>query len=75
MIYCNHPAWWDAAIIILLAQRFFPAAESYAPFDAAMLARYRIFSRMGAFGVDLDSPRGRPPSWPPRAPSWRGRGG
>jgi hypothetical protein len=23
-----------------------------------MLARYRIFSRMGAFGVDLDSPRG-----------------
>ncbi|GJD62776.1 hypothetical protein MPEAHAMD_2935 [Methylobacterium frigidaeris] len=58
VIYCNHPAWWDAALIILLAQRFFPAAESYAPFDAAMLARYRIFSRMGAFGVDLDSPRG-----------------
>lgn len=58
VVYCNHPAWWDAAVIILLAQRFFPAAESYAPFDAAMLARYRIFSRMGAFGVDLDSPRG-----------------
>ncbi len=58
VIYCNHPAWWDAAIIILLAQRFYPEAESYAPFDAAMLARYRIFSRMGAFGVDLDSPRG-----------------
>ncbi|TGD93439.1 lysophospholipid acyltransferase family protein [Methylobacterium nonmethylotrophicum] len=58
VIYCNHPAWWDAALIILLAQRFFPAAESYAPFDAAMLARYRIFARMGAFGVDLDSPRG-----------------
>jgi 1-acyl-sn-glycerol-3-phosphate acyltransferase len=58
VVYCNHPAWWDAALIILLAQRFFPAAESYAPFDAAMLARYRIFARMGAFGVDLDSPRG-----------------
>jgi 1-acyl-sn-glycerol-3-phosphate acyltransferase len=58
VIYCNHPAWWDAALIILLARRFFPAAESFAPFDAAMLARYRIFSRMGAFGVDLDSPRG-----------------
>ncbi|BAQ44731.1 glycerol acyltransferase [Methylobacterium aquaticum] len=58
VIYCNHPAWWDAAIIILLAQRFYPEAESYAPFDAAMLARYRIFSLMGAFGVDLDSPRG-----------------
>ncbi|KMO20623.1 glycerol acyltransferase [Methylobacterium platani JCM 14648] len=58
VVYSNHPAWWDAALIILLAQRFFPDDESYAPFDAAMLARYRIFARMGAFGVDLESPRG-----------------
>ncbi|WP_128560321.1 lysophospholipid acyltransferase family protein [Methylobacterium crusticola] len=58
VVYCNHPAWWDAAVIILLGHRFFPRAESYAPFDAAMLARYRIFARMGAFGVDLASPRG-----------------
>lgn len=58
IVYSNHPAWWDAAVYILAADRFFPAYESYAPIDAAMLKRYGIFSRIGAFGVDLESPRG-----------------
>lgn len=58
VVYCNHPAWWDAALIIVLAGRLYPERPSRAPFDAAMLARYRIFERIGAFGVDLDSPRG-----------------
>ncbi|SDA09421.1 1-acyl-sn-glycerol-3-phosphate acyltransferase [Methylobacterium sp. UNC378MF] len=58
VVYCNHPAWWDAALIIVLAGRLYPDRASRAPFDAAMLARYRIFERIGAFGVDLDSPRG-----------------
>lgn len=58
VIYCNHPAWWDAAVIILLARRLFPGRDHRAPFDAAMLAKYRIFERMGAFGVDLESARG-----------------
>ena len=58
VVYSNHPAWWDAAVIILLAGRLYPGRTSRAPFDAAMLARYRIFERIGAFGVDLDSPRG-----------------
>lgn len=58
VVYCNHPAWWDAAVIILLAARLAPARASYAPFDARMLERYGIFRRMGAFAVDLDTPRG-----------------
>lgn len=58
IIYSNHPAWWDAAVYILTADRFFPAYESYAPIDAAMLKQYGIFGRIGAFGVDLESPRG-----------------
>ncbi|MCJ2082547.1 lysophospholipid acyltransferase family protein [Methylobacterium sp. J-090] len=58
VVYCNHPAWWDAAVVILLAGRLFPARESHAPFDAKMLERYAIFSRIGAFPVDLDSARG-----------------
>jgi len=58
VIYCNHPAWWDAAVIIVLSGRLGPKRENRAPFDAAMLARYRVFERIGAFGVDLDSPRG-----------------
>jgi 1-acyl-sn-glycerol-3-phosphate acyltransferase len=58
IIYSNHPAWWDAAVYILAADRLFPAYESYAPFDAEMLKRYGVFGRIGAFGVDLTSTRG-----------------
>jgi len=58
VVYSNHPSWWDAAIYILLARRLFPAHQGYAPIDAAMLRRYRFFARIGAFPVDLDSPRG-----------------
>lgn len=58
IVYSNHPAWWDAAVYILAADRFFPAYESYAPIDAAMLKQYGVFGRIGAFGVDLESPRG-----------------
>jgi len=58
VVYCNHPAWWDAAVVILLAGRLFPKRASHAPFDARMLERYAIFGRIGAFPVDLDSARG-----------------
>lgn len=56
--YSNHPSWWDAALYALLGQRLFPGRASYAPMDAAMLARYGVLGRIGAFGVDLDSARG-----------------
>lgn len=58
VVYANHPAWWDAAVIILLADRLFPARASYAPFDARMLEKYGVFRRLGAFPVELDSARG-----------------
>src|SRR4051812_7710984 len=58
VIYSNHPAWWDAALYILAADRLFPDRESYAPIDAEMLQQYGVFGRIGAFGVDLNSARG-----------------
>jgi 1-acyl-sn-glycerol-3-phosphate acyltransferase len=58
IVYSNHPAWWDAAVYILAADRFLPSYDSYAPIDAAMLKQYGIFGRIGAFGVDLESRRG-----------------
>jgi 1-acyl-sn-glycerol-3-phosphate acyltransferase len=58
VIYSNHPAWWDAAIYVLAADRLFPDRESYAPIDAEMLQRYGVFGRIGAFGVDTHSARG-----------------
>jgi 1-acyl-sn-glycerol-3-phosphate acyltransferase len=58
VIYSNHPAWWDGAVIILLAARLFPGHRGFVPIDSAMLAKYRFFGRMGAFGVDPATPRG-----------------
>ena len=56
--YSNHPSWWDAALYSILGQRLFPERESYAPMDAAMLEKYAVFGRIGAFGVDLGTRRG-----------------
>lgn len=58
VVYLNHPSWWDAAVLILLAHRLFRRRVSYAPFDAKMLKRYGVFARIGAFAVDLESARG-----------------
>jgi len=58
VVYANHPSWWDAAAYVLLADTFFRDTRAFAPIDAAMLARYGVFGRMGAFGVDLHTPRG-----------------
>lgn len=58
VVYCNHPSWWDPIVIVLLAARLFPDREPRAPFDARMLAKYPIFKKLGAFGIDLDSRRG-----------------
>ena len=58
VLYTNHPSWWDAAIVVMAADRFLPAHASFAPFEQAALDRYGVFGRIGAFGVDIDSPRG-----------------
>jgi 1-acyl-sn-glycerol-3-phosphate acyltransferase len=57
VIYTNHASWWDPLACIAVAAEFFPARTSYAPIDAAMLERYRMFGRMGFFGVDRASRR------------------
>jgi 1-acyl-sn-glycerol-3-phosphate acyltransferase len=58
VVYSNHPGWWDGAVYILLAARLFPDHRGFVPIDAEMLEKYRFFGRIGAFGVDLASPRG-----------------
>lgn len=58
VVYSNHPAWWDGATYVLAATTFLPRHESYAPIDAGMMAKYGFFGRIGAYGVDLDSPAG-----------------
>ena len=58
VVYCNHPSWWDAALIPVLIARLFPGRTGFAPIDAAMIARYGFMTRIGAFGVAQNAPRG-----------------
>ena len=57
-IYLNHAAWWDPLVCLVLAREFFPSRSSFAPIDAAMLERYRIFKRLGFFGIEKGTTRG-----------------
>lgn len=51
IVYLNHPSWWDP-LLCVVASELFPGRTHYAPIDAAMLAKYKIFARLGFFGVD-----------------------
>jgi 1-acyl-sn-glycerol-3-phosphate acyltransferase len=51
IVYLNHASWWDPLICLLLAKKYWPVRQHFAPIDAAGLERYPILSRMGFFGV------------------------
>lgn len=53
----NHPSWWDAMIGFLLLPMW-PNRLDYAPMDAKQLNRYRVFAKLGMFGVEQDSVAG-----------------
>jgi 1-acyl-sn-glycerol-3-phosphate acyltransferase len=56
VIVCmNHPSWWDPLIALTLGYRMMPARTHYGPIEAAALARYRFFERLGFFGIKPDS--------------------
>lgn len=52
VVYLNHPSWWDPMTCLVLAMRLFPDRRHYAPIEAAALAKYRFFEKLGFFGVE-----------------------
>lgn len=58
VLYSNHASWWDALVCLVLKQEFFPGRAAFAPIDAAMLKRYKMFGKLGFFGVEQGSGRG-----------------
>lgn len=58
IVYANHPSWWDPLIAHFLNRQLFPGRQFYAPIDAAALQQYRVFSKLGFYGVQLESTRG-----------------
>ena len=55
--YLNHHSWWDGLIPFLLNEfRFHQRAR--AVMEDIQMERYRFFSKIGAFSVNRDDPRG-----------------
>ncbi len=57
-ILTNHPGWWDPIVGMLLCQEHFKDRVFYAPIDAEALQKYRIFHKLGYFGIEANSRQG-----------------
>lgn len=58
VIYSNHASWWDPLVALLIGDELLPSKRVFAPIDAAALARYGFFKKLGAFGVEQGTRRG-----------------
>lgn len=58
VLYSNHASWWDALVCLVVKAEFFSTRNTFAPIDATMLNRYKMFGRLGFFGVEQQSRRG-----------------
>jgi 1-acyl-sn-glycerol-3-phosphate acyltransferase len=58
VIFTNHASWWDPLVGLVLKDTFFAGREMFTPIDASMLQRYRMFARLGFFGVEQGTRRG-----------------
>ena len=58
VLYANHPSWWDAALLAVLARQLFANHRVFAPIDAESLHRYPFMRRCGVFGIKPSSVAG-----------------
>lgn len=58
VLYSNHASWWDPLVCLVIKDEFFSYLNAYAPIDAAMLERYKMFRHFGFFGVEQNRRRG-----------------
>ena len=56
LVVLNHSAWWDPIVALLAWREFFPSRPPFGPIDRGELMRFRIFRKVGLFGVDPDDP-------------------
>ncbi|WP_372723710.1 lysophospholipid acyltransferase family protein [Novipirellula sp.] len=53
IVYANHPSWWDPLTAQFLNRHLFTPRQFFAPIDAAALQQYRVFAKLGFYGVKL----------------------
>lgn len=56
LVVMNHVSWWDPILLIVAWREFFPSRPPYGPIDGNELQRFKIFRKVGLFGVDPDDP-------------------
>lgn len=52
----NHQSWWDPLVMLSLHRMYLRGRTLRAPMDAAQLARFGFFRKLGTFGLDPDDP-------------------
>ncbi len=55
IVYCNHPSWWDAALVPVVLAQLFPGRRMFGPIDADALRRYGFMRRLGLFGIEAET--------------------
>ncbi|GAB5514444.1 lysophospholipid acyltransferase family protein [Rhodopirellula baltica] len=58
IVYSNHASWWDPLLAHFINERLLAPRQFYAPIDAEALQQYKVFEKLGFFGVQSDSNRG-----------------
>ena len=58
VIFTNHASWWDPLVGLVIKDECFRHRTMFTPIDAAMLQRYRMFAKLGFFGVEQGTRRG-----------------
>lgn len=58
VIYSNHASWFDPLVGLVLKKHCFPRRKLSVPMDAAALARYGFFRKLGFFPVEQKSTHG-----------------
>jgi len=58
IVYANHASWWDPLVAHYLCRHVFRPRQFYAPIDAEALRQYRVFAKLGFYGVQMNSAAG-----------------
>lgn len=58
IVYANHPSWWDPLIAHFLNEALMSPRHFFAPIDAEALQKYKVFEKLGFFGVQMASQSG-----------------
>ncbi|WP_237607405.1 lysophospholipid acyltransferase family protein [Roseimaritima sediminicola] len=58
IVYANHVGWWDPLVAHYMCRRVLQGRQFYAPIDADALEQYRVFRKLGFYGVRADTQAG-----------------